>query len=42
MAVDNLPLEIFWQGLQELQLVNLKRGQNNIGIPDLIIFTASD
>ncbi len=30
-------MNIFWDGLQQLQLINLKNGINKVGIPDLII-----
>jgi predicted nucleic acid-binding protein len=38
--LDILPrieFDIFWEGIREIQKLNLKRGVNNVGIPDLII-----
>lgn len=32
-----IELDIFWEGIREIQKLNLKRGVNNVGIPDLII-----
>lgn len=40
IKLDILPrieLDIFWEGIREIQKLNLKRGVNNVGIPDLII-----
>ncbi len=36
-AVNIIPLNIDWDIIQEYQLINLKKGINNVGIPDLII-----
>ena len=36
-SVRNIPLKIDWQEIIELQKLNLKKGINNVGIPDLII-----
>jgi predicted nucleic acid-binding protein len=35
--LPRIELEIFWEGIREIQKLNLKRGVNNVGIPDLII-----
>ncbi len=35
--VENIPLNIDWNGLIDLQGINLKHGLYNISIPDLII-----
>ncbi|MCR9132098.1 MAG: PIN domain-containing protein [bacterium] len=36
-AVNIIPLNIDWDIIQEYQLINLRNGINNVGIPDLII-----
>lgn len=36
-ALPKIELEIFWEGIREIQKLNLKKGVNNVGIPDLII-----
>ena len=36
-SVKNIPLNIDWSGLGQMQVINLKNGVNRIGIPDLII-----
>jgi predicted nucleic acid-binding protein len=36
-AIKKTELSIFWPGIIELQTLNLKKGVNNVGIPDLII-----
>lgn len=36
-AVNRIPLNIDWDIIQEYQLINLRNGINNVGIPDLII-----
>ena len=35
--VRNRSLAIDWQEIRDIQLLNLKHGNNNIGIPDIII-----
>ncbi len=35
--IDKQKLHIYWEGIQKLQLMNLKNGINKVGIPDLII-----
>jgi predicted nucleic acid-binding protein len=35
--LPRIELEIFWEGIREIQKLNLKKGVNNVGIPDLII-----
>jgi predicted nucleic acid-binding protein len=35
--VKNLNLNINWQEIREIQILNLKHGNSNIGIPDIII-----
>jgi predicted nucleic acid-binding protein len=35
--LPRIELEIFWEGIREIQKLNLKRGVNNVGIPDLIV-----
>jgi len=36
-SIENIPLQIDWELIQEYQVLNLKNGLNQIGIPDLII-----
>lgn len=36
-AVEKNPLEIHWPSIIKLQRLNLKKGINKVGIPDLII-----
>lgn len=36
-TLPKIELNIFWEGIREIQKLNLKRGVNNVGIPDLII-----
>ena len=36
-TVQKLPLEINWEQIRNIQLLNLKNGINKVGIPDLII-----
>ncbi len=36
-ALPSKSLEIFWEGIRSLQILNLKKGINKVGIPDLII-----
>ncbi len=36
-ALEKEPLQIQWEGLRQLQLLNLRNGINRVGIPDLII-----
>ena len=36
-SVKNYKLNIDWQEIRDMQLLNLKKGNNNIGISDLII-----
>lgn len=36
-AIDMIPLNIDWDIIQSYQLMNMKIGINNVGIPDLII-----
>ncbi len=35
--LPRIELEIFWEGIREIQKLNLRQGVNNVGIPDLII-----
>ena len=35
--LPRIELDIFWEGIREIQKLNLKKGANNVGIPDLII-----
>jgi len=37
LAIPVIPFDIDWSILREMQLINLKNGVNNVGIPDLII-----
>lgn len=37
MSLENQAINIFWEGLRQLQLLNLRSGLNKVGIPDLII-----
>ena len=36
-AIEMIPLHIDWDIIREYQWINLKKGINNVGIPDLII-----
>lgn len=36
-AIEMTPLKIDWNILRQYQLMNLERGVNKVGIPDLII-----
>ncbi len=36
-TVQKLPLEINWEQIRNIQLLNLNNGINKVGIPDLII-----
>ncbi|MEO9885673.1 MAG: PIN domain-containing protein [Balneola sp.] len=36
-SIENIPLQIDWELIQEYQVLNLKNGLDQIGIPDLII-----
>ena len=36
-AISMIPLNIDWEIVRDYQLMNLKNGINNVGIPDLII-----
>jgi hypothetical protein len=35
--LESVPLDINWKGLTEMQTINLARGINKVGVPDLII-----
>ncbi len=35
--ITKLPLNIMWDEIVEMQVYNIKKGLNNIGIPDLLI-----
>lgn len=35
-SIKSKPLEVYWPGIIDLQILNLKNGINKIGIPDLI------
>lgn len=35
--LPRIELDMFWEGIREIQKLNLKRGVNNVGISDLII-----
>jgi predicted nucleic acid-binding protein len=37
LAISKMPLDIDWNNIIQMQTLNLKKGINNIGIPDLII-----
>lgn len=37
LSIRNIPISIDWQEIIKFQLINLKNGINNVGIPDLII-----
>jgi len=37
LALENIPLNIEWEGIRQFQLMNLQNGINKVGIPDLII-----
>lgn len=37
VEVTIVPLDIFWPGVVQLQLDNLRNGINRVGIPDLLI-----
>lgn len=36
-VIENKRLNIFWDGIRELRILNLKNGINKVGIADLII-----
>lgn len=36
-ALPCIPYTIFWEGIRELQLLNLQKGINKVGLPDLMI-----
>ena len=36
-AIEKYPLDIHWPAIIELQKLNLRNGNNKVGIPDLII-----
>lgn len=36
-SIKSKPLEVYWPGIIDLQILNLKNGINKIGIPDLIL-----
>jgi len=37
LSIRNIPIEINWQEVINYQMINLKHGINNVGIPDIII-----
>lgn len=37
LSVKRFELTVDWQGLMEMQLLNLRSGINHVGIPDLIV-----
>jgi predicted nucleic acid-binding protein len=37
LSIRNIPIEINWQEIINYQIINLKHGINNVGIPDIII-----
>ena len=37
LSIRNIPIEINWQEIINYQIINLKNGINNVGIPDIII-----
>lgn len=37
LTIRNIPIEINWQEIINYQIINLKHGINNVGIPDIII-----
>src|SRR3990172_10348424 len=37
LSIRNIPIEINWQEVIHYQMINLKHGINNVGIPDIII-----
>jgi len=37
LDINNIPLTINWELIMNLQLQNIKKGINKVGIPDLII-----
>lgn len=36
-SINAKPLDVFWPGIIDLQILNLKNGINKVGIPDLIL-----
>jgi predicted nucleic acid-binding protein len=38
LSIERVPMAIDWNDLAEIQLANLVSGNNNMGIPDLMIF----
>jgi predicted nucleic acid-binding protein len=37
LSIERVPMRVDWNDLADMQLVNLISGNNNIGIPDLMI-----
>jgi predicted nucleic acid-binding protein len=37
LSIRNIPIDINWQEIINYQIINLKHGINNVGIPDVII-----
>ena len=37
LSIKNIELSVNWHEIINMQTVNLRRGNNNVGIPDLII-----
>lgn len=36
-ALERIPMDIDWEGLRLIQSLNIKKGINNVGLPDLMI-----
>lgn len=37
ITIRNIPINIIWEDIINYQIINLKNGINNVGIPDIII-----
>lgn len=37
LSLPKFPHEIFWEGIRQLQILNISNGLNSVGLPDLII-----
>ncbi len=37
LSIRKIPIEINWQEIINFQVINLKHGTNNVGIPDIIL-----
>ncbi|MFT5884567.1 MAG: putative nucleic acid-binding protein [Arcticibacterium sp.] len=37
LSFEKLDLDVFWEGIRKIQLLNLNSGVNKVGLPDLLI-----